>query len=376
MGRPGQGWGQAQGPDGLGASVPLVEWHLAEVAAVVRGQPVPLDPALLSAVLRGLAELCRLLHERGREAGAVPPVLFRDNPVIAEALGMWATSLAVIASEQRRVAGGMVAAAVSGQPPRPAAAVYDLSTPNPARIYDYLLGGKDHFPVDRAAAEELLALVPEARAGARENRAFLGRAVRYLAGEAGIRQFLDIGTGMPTQGNVHEVAHAVDPDTRVVYVDNDPVVHAHANALLAEPTTAAVLADLRQPERITRHPKTRELLDFTQPMAVLLVAVLHFIEDEECPAGIVAHCREVIAPGSFLVISHATGDFRPDIAGKATEVYERASAPLVLRSRAQVAALLHGLELLPPGLVQPAAWRPDHGTGEGVGGFWAGVGRT
>jgi hypothetical protein len=265
--------------------------------------------------------------------------------------------------------------AVSGQPPRPAAGVYDLGTPNPARIYDYLLGGKDNFPTDRAAAEELLALVPEARAGARENRAFLGRVVRYLAREAGIRQFLDVGTGMPTQGNVHEVAHAMAPDARVLYVDNDPVVHVHADALLAAPTTAAVLADLREPERIVSHPKTRKLLDFTRPVAVLLVAVLHFLEDADHPAEVVACLRDAVPPGSYLVVSHATGDFRPGIAQKVTEVYDKASAPLVLRSRDQVAALFHGFELLPPGLVQPAAWWPDHGSGEGIGGFWAGVGR-
>ncbi len=261
--------------------------------------------------------------------------------------------------------------------PQPASGVFNVSTPNPARIYDYLLGGKDHFPADRAAAEELLALVPEARAGAKENRAFLGRGVRYLAAEAGIDQFLDIGTGIPSKGNVHQVAHTVAPDARVVYVDHDPIVHVHANALLAQATTAAILADLREPERIIRHPSTRRLLDFTQPVAVLLVAVLHFIQDAEDPAGILARFREDMAPGSYLMISHATGDFRPQVAGKVTEVYERAAAPLVLRSRAQVAALFGGFELLPPGLVQPAAWRPgNHGGGsEGVGGFWAGVGR-
>jgi hypothetical protein len=156
---------------------------------------------------------------------------------------------------------------MSGDPPHPpVAGSYDTSTPNPARIYDYLLGGKDHFPADRAAAEELLTLVPEARAGARENRAFLGRVVRYLVSEAGIRQFLDVGTGMPTQGNVHEVAHGVAPNARVVYVDNDPVVHVHADALLAATTTTAILADLRQPYRILQHPKTRALLDFTRPL--------------------------------------------------------------------------------------------------------------
>jgi SAM-dependent methyltransferase len=265
---------------------------------------------------------------------------------------------------------------MSGQPPRPVVGVFDPGTPNPARIYDYLLDGKDHFPADRAAAEQLLALVPEARAGARENRAFLGRAVRYLAAEAGVRQFLDIGTGIPSQGNVHEVAHQVAPDARVLYVDNDPVVHVHANALLAEPTTAAILGDLRQPYQITRHPRTRKLLDFTKPVAVLLVAVLHFVTDDEDPPGIVAYLRDVLAPGSFLVISHATGDFRPQVAEEVSAVYDKASAPLVLRSRAQVAVLFGGYDLLPPGLVQPAAWRPDHGSGEGVGGFWAGVGQT
>jgi len=264
---------------------------------------------------------------------------------------------------------------VSGQPARPAAGAFDLGTPNPARVYDYLLGGKDHFPADRAAAEHLLALVPEARAGARENRAFLGRAVRYLTLEAGIRQFLDVGTGIPSQGNVHEVAQAVAPDARVAYVDNDPVVHVHANALLAQPTTTAILADLREPKRIVQDPKARELLDFTEPVAVLLVAVLHFVEDHDDPAGAVACLRDAMPAGSYLVISHATGDFRPEVAAEVTAVYERAAAPLVLRSRAQVASFFKGFELLPPGLVQPAAWRPDHGTGEGVGGFWAGVGR-
>jgi hypothetical protein len=268
---------------------------------------------------------------------------------------------------------------MTGELPHPAAGVFDFGTPNPARIYDYLLRGKDNFPADRAAAEQLLALVPEARAGAQENRAFLGRAVRYLAAEAGIRQFLDIGTGIPSQGNVHEVAQAVAPDARIVYADNDPVVHVHANALLAQPTTAAVLADLR-PDLIIRDPKVRELLDFDRPVAVLLVAVLHFVTDDEDPPGIVAYLRDAVALGSYLVVSHATGDFRPEVAGKVTEVYERASAPLVLRSRPEVARLFHGFELLPPGLVQPAAWRPDHGRGdqggsEGIGGFWAGVGR-
>jgi hypothetical protein len=260
--------------------------------------------------------------------------------------------------------------------PRPHAGI-DTSTPNPARIYDYLLGGKDHFPADRNAAKELLAVVPQARQGARENRAFLHRAVGFLARQAGIRQFLDIGTGLPTQGNVHQIAQAVAPGVRVVYVDNDPVVHAHADALLADHAhTIAVLADLRQPQAILGHPEVRRLLDFTRPVAVLLVAVLHFIKDEEDPPGIVAQLREAMAPGSFLVVSHATADFHPDVAATVTSVYRRASAPLTLRSHAAIARCLDGFDLLPPGLVPPAAWRPD-GEGPaspGTGGCYSGVG--
>jgi hypothetical protein len=193
----------------------------------------------------------------------------------------------------------------------------DTRAPNPARIYDYLLGGKDHYPADRQAAEAVLAVAPQAREGARENRAFLQRAVRYLA-EAGVRQFLDIGTGLPTQGNVHQVAQAVMPEARVVYVDHDPVVHTHANALLTNnsPTTVAVIGDLREPEAILDHPEVRRLLDFTRPIAVLLVAVLHFIRDAEDPAGIVTRLRDAMAPGSYLVVSHATGDFHPHVGAK------------------------------------------------------------
>jgi hypothetical protein len=252
----------------------------------------------------------------------------------------------------------------------------DPRTPNPARVYDALLGGKDHYEVDRAAAEAILAAAPQAGEGARENRAFLQRAVRYLA-QQGIRQFLDIGTGLPTQGNVHQVARQVAPDARVVYVDHDPVVYAHANALLANnsPSTLAVLADLRQPEAILGHPQVRGLLNFAQPVGVLLVAVLHFIRDEEDPGGIVARLRDAMAPGSFLVVSHATGDFHPQAGAKITEVYQRASAPLVLRSRGQIGRFFRGFELVEPGLVQPAAWCPEGPVGPGAGGFYSGVGR-
>jgi len=253
----------------------------------------------------------------------------------------------------------------------------DTSTPNPARIYDALLGGKDNFPADRTAAHAILNVAPQARRGARENRAFLQRAVRYLAAEeAGIRQFLDIGTGLPTQGNVHQVAQAVAPDARVAYVDHDPVVHVHANALLANhTTTVAVLADLRDPEAILRHPEVRRLLDFARPVAVLLVAVLHFLRDEEDPAGIVARLRDAMAPGSYLVVSHATADFHPQAGAKVTEVYQRASAPLVLRSHSETGRFFGGFDLVAPGLVEPASWHPDDPVSPGAGGFYSGVGR-
>jgi hypothetical protein len=254
----------------------------------------------------------------------------------------------------------------------------DVTTPNPARIYDYLLGGKDHYPVDRAAADAILKAAPQAREGARENHAFLQRAVRYLAREAVIGQFLDIGTGLPTQGNVHEIAQAIAPDARVVYVDNDPMAHTHALALLTNnrSTTAGVLADLRQPQAILDHPEVRQLLDFTKPVAVLLVAVLHFIRDDEDPVGIVARLRDAMPPGSFLVVSHATGDFHPEQAARVIEVYRQASAPLVPRSRSQIKRFFDGLDMVEPGLVQPAAWRPDPGpVSPSAGGFYSGVGR-
>ncbi len=254
----------------------------------------------------------------------------------------------------------------------------DTSRPNPARIYDALLGGKDNFPADRDAAEAILDVAPQARRGARENRAFLQRAVRYLAREAGIRQFLDIGTGLPTQGNVHQIAQAIAPDARVAYVDHDPVVHVHANALLADnTTTVAVLADLREPEVILGHPEVRRVLDFTRPLAVLLVAVLHFLRDEEDPAGIVARLRDAMAPRNYVVISHATADFHPQVAAKITDVYQQASAPLVLRSHSQIGRFFDGFDLVEPGLVQPASWRPDGGipASPSAGGFYSGVGR-
>ncbi len=261
--------------------------------------------------------------------------------------------------------------------PAPPARI-DTTTPNPARIYDALLGGKDNFPADRAAAHAILNAAPQARQGASDNRGFLQRAVHYLAAEAGIGQFLDIGTGLPTRGNVHQVAQAVAADARVVYVDHDPVVHAHADALLADHTTTiAVLADLREPDAILSHPEVQRVLDLTRPVAVLLVAVVHFINDAEDPAGIIARLRDAIAPASFLVLSHATADFHPDQAAKVTKVYRQASAPLVPRTGTQIQRFFEGFDLVAPGLVEPAVWRPDTEgpPGSGAGGFYAGVGR-
>ncbi len=237
----------------------------------------------------------------------------------------------------------------------------DTSKPHPARLYDFYLGGKDNYAADRAAAKQVLRVAPEVRVMARENRAFLRRAVRFLAGEAGIDQIIDIGTGIPTAGNVHQVAEEIAPGTRVVYVDNDPIVHVHANALLTGTgATSIVLADLREPEVILAHPKVRELIDFSRPVALLLVAILHFITDAEDPAGILAAFGDALVPGSYLALSHGTADFHaPETVGQAAAVYERATAPLVLRSHAQISALFDGFSLVDPGLVQVPLWRPD-----------------
>jgi hypothetical protein len=237
----------------------------------------------------------------------------------------------------------------------------DTSRPHPARMYDYYLGGKDNYVVDREAAAAVLHALPEARDIARENRAFLQRVVRYLVGEAGIRQIIDIGTGIPSAGNVHEVAQHIDPGVRVAYVDNDPIVHVHAGALLTgRGHTGIVLADLRDPREILDHPKVRELIDLDEPAALLLVAIMHFITDEEQPAHIIATFRDVMAPGSYLALSHSTADLHDQaIANAATAVYAKAASPLVLRNLGQVTALFDGWELVQPGVVQVPVWRPD-----------------
>lgn len=254
----------------------------------------------------------------------------------------------------------------------------DVTVPNVARIYDWLLGGKDNFAADRKAGQRLLAAVPEAAKAARANRAFLGRAVRFLAEEAGIRQFLDIGTGLPTQGNVHEFAQAADPRARVVYCDNDPIVVTHANALLANNlTVTASQADLRDPDFLFSLPLGRPLIDTSQPLAVLLVAVLHFLRDPDDPWPLVERIKRKLAPGSYVVISHVTGDeISTESARAATEVYEGASAPGVVRSQYEIARFFSGLNLVEPGLVEGSAWRlPPLGRRPRPALFYAGIGR-
>src|SRR5487761_252813 len=243
--------------------------------------------------------------------------------------------------------------------PAAAPAGIDITRPHPARMYDYYLGGKNHWAVDSEAAKKILAVAPEVRAIAQANRAFLRRAVRYLARDRGITQFLDVGTGIPTSPNVHETAAAYVTTPKVVYADNDPVIHAHANALLTGTgATRIVLADLRDPHKILAEAK--DFLDFTRPVGLLLVAVLHFIPDTDDPVGIVAALRDALAPGSCLALSHGTTDFHPaDVVGSAAAAYENAAAPLVLRPRATIEVFLDGLNFQEPGLVQVPLWRPD-----------------
>jgi SAM-dependent methyltransferase len=233
--------------------------------------------------------------------------------------------------------------------------------PSPARIYDYLLGGKDNYPADREAAEEILAAAPDARTSALENRAFMRRAVKYLAAEAGIRQFIDIGPGLPTQGNVHEIAQVYAPESRVVYVDNDPVVLAHDRSMLhGVANTAVIEQDLRQPARILADAELGKLIDFEEPAGLLMAAVVHFIADEDDPAGLIGQLLDGLAPGSYLVMSHGTADGRPESA-KAEKVFDRATASIHLRGRDQVQAMVAGLELVDPGLVWAPQWRPAPG---------------
>ncbi|GIE77354.1 hypothetical protein Aph02nite_33040 [Actinoplanes philippinensis] len=245
------------------------------------------------------------------------------------------------------------------------AARIDMTKPHPARRYDYWLGGKDNFQADRDAAEAIAAVFPHIRTAARENRAFMQRAVRFLAGEAGVRQFLDIGTGLPTADNVHEVAQRIAPESRIVYVDNDPLVLVHARALLAsspEGATAYIDADARTPEKVLADPALRETLDFSQPIALLMVALLHFVEDHEDPWSVVRQLVAALPPGSYLVLSHATFDPLDAETIAAMDAVNKNIRPLFSpRPLAEVTRFFDGLDLLEPGIVSVSDWRPQPG---------------
>lgn len=258
----------------------------------------------------------------------------------------------------------------------------DTGVPHIARIYDFWLGGKDNFAADRAVAGQMSQVSPHIAEGVRANRAFLQRAVRYLAGDAGVRQFLDIGTGLPSPGNTHEVAQSVTPAARVAYTDNDPIVLAHARALLTSHprgATSYVDGDFREPDGILSG--ARDLLDFAQPVAIILGALLHVIGDEEDPYGLVARLVAAVPPGSYLVISHGATDIDPETMAELSQKLS-ASMPAgqrpAFRDRAGVARFFHGLDLVAPGLVPATEWRAGAGTAANPGipvALWGAVGR-
>jgi hypothetical protein len=241
----------------------------------------------------------------------------------------------------------------------------DAKAPNGARVYDAMLGGKDNFAADRQVVESALRVTPNVQAGARANRAFLRRAVRYLVGEAGITQILDIGSGLPAQGNVHEVAHEINPAVRTVYVDNDPVVYIHGQAMLADArTTEVITADVRRPAEILDHPVLRRFIDFQQPVGLLLLAILHHISDDEDTSGVVAALRDAMPRGSYLVIS----SFRmpgPELAAQRAEIAEMERlfnerlGSGYWRSAETIRGWFGDWQMLPPGLVPLPDWRPD-----------------
>jgi hypothetical protein len=242
----------------------------------------------------------------------------------------------------------------------PAPPGIDTRSPNMARMYDYALGGKDNFAADREAVEQLFSFSPENRYVPRANRRFLGRAVRFAAAQ-GIRQFLDLGTGLPSQGHVHEVVAEINPGASVVYVDYDPVVVNHAKALLVDSdSVTAVAADIRDPGDILTHPGVTELIDFSQPVAVLFVAVLHGIPDGDDPAGIVRAFAAGISPGSYLILSHLTSEGHPPaLVAQKEEVFARSNAPVSYRSRAEILRMFDGFNLVEPGLTAVTQWRGD-----------------
>ncbi|GGV41260.1 SAM-dependent methyltransferase [Streptomyces spectabilis] len=256
----------------------------------------------------------------------------------------------------------------------------DTGRPHPARVYDWFLGGAHHFPADAEFGTRIVALDPTAKYGARHNRWFMQRATRHLAGAAGVRQFLDIGSGIPTEPNLHRVAQDIAPEARVVYVDHDPLVRVHAAGLLSGTgagATAFVEADARDPELILE--RAAEVLDFARPVALSLIAVTHFLTDEDGAHAIVARLLDALAPGSHLVLSQLSGDEETAWVGEAVDRYTTGGVTLVPRTRAQTERFFTGCALLAPGLVQPPDWRPGLGVGEVRDGtlvpLHAGVGR-
>ena len=236
----------------------------------------------------------------------------------------------------------------------------DTSKANTARVYDWWLGGEHNFRVDQDAARTLIAVAPNVRAIARANRAFLGRAVRCLA-DAGIRQFLDIGSGIPTARNVHQITEEIAPGSHVVYVDKDDVAVAHSKLILdGNPDATVIHADLRDPEAILAHPETRRVIDFTRPVGLLLVSVLHFVPDGDNPAGIITRLRDALAPGSFLVLTHGCRDAYPELGDTFNSVYnDRVDATSTSRTRDEITGFFDGFTLVEPGLVWTPEWRPD-----------------
>jgi S-adenosyl methyltransferase len=261
----------------------------------------------------------------------------------------------------------------------------DPTRPSPARLYDYFLGGTNNFPVDREAAAYLKAHIPDVADALWANRGFHGRAAVWMA-RRGIRQFLDIGSGLPTQNNTHESVHKVDPEARVVYVDNDPMVAAHAGALLAaDGTTAVILADLREPEALLSHPDLLRLIDFAEPVGVLMTDVMHFMPDDEDPWGVVATYMAAVPPGSYLALSHGTNENLPPIQTQATaDAMAKAAANVYPRPRAEVERFFEGLELVPPyedaepAITYAGLWGAedvDAADTDGSRGFYCGVAR-
>ncbi|WP_262057061.1 SAM-dependent methyltransferase [Streptomyces sp. STR69] len=258
----------------------------------------------------------------------------------------------------------------------------DISVPSVSRIYDYYLGGSHNFEVDREAARKAMEFLPGLPKIMQANRAFMRRAVRFAAAE-GITQFLDIGSGIPTFGNVHEVAQEASPGAHVMYVDHDPVAVAHSQAVLAGNATAGVVAaDLRKPQEILASAEVQRLIDVNRPVALLLVAILHFVEDADDPYGAVAQLRDALAPGSLLILTHASYEgipLPPERAEGAVDVYKDIRNPLIMRSREEIARFFEGYDMVEPGLVPMPDWRPDTAPEDedpySFSGF-AGVGRT